>query len=98
MLCGPTDRAYDVLVAGTPADLSGERLSDAFLTRVRFVVQQPAGGQQHARCAETALQPVALGESFLDRIEPARPGHALDGADPVPVDHHGQYGARLDRR
>src|SRR5215469_2947959 len=62
MLRCPLDRPHDVLVAGAPADLAGQRLPDLPGGRIRVLVEQPAGGQHHARRAEPALEPVAPGE------------------------------------
>jgi hypothetical protein len=69
VLCRPADRADDVLVAGAPADLTGEHLADLGLGRVRVAVEQPARGHHHAGRAEAALQAVALDEPLLDRVE-----------------------------
>src|ERR1022692_4615481 len=68
MLRGPPDGPDDVLVAGAAADLPGQRLPDLGRRRVRVAVEQPAGGQHHARRAEPALQPLALGEAALHQI------------------------------
>src|SRR5215471_7199078 len=64
----PLDRPHDVLVARAPAHLAGQGLTDLRRRRVRVVIEQPAGGQHHARRAEPALQPVAAGETLLDRV------------------------------
>jgi hypothetical protein len=69
MFRGPTDGTDDILVPGTPADLTGDRLADLRFIRIGVVVEQPAGGHHHARRAETALQAVTLDEPLLDRVE-----------------------------
>src|SRR5262245_65842908 len=74
----PLDRPHDVLVARAPADLAGQRLPDLPRGGVRVVVEQPAGGQHHARRAEPALEPVAPGEALLDRVEAPVTFHALE--------------------
>src|SRR5437764_8481606 len=94
----PADRADDVLVAGAPADLTGQHLADLGLGRVRVAVEQPARGHHHAGRAEAALQAVTLDEPVLDRVELAVSGEVLDGTYRTAVGHRGQYRARLDRR
>ena len=95
---GPLDRAHDVLVPGAPAQLAGQGLADLRRGRIRMVIEQPPGRHHHARRAEPALQPVALREALLDRVQPAAAGQVLDGAHPVPVGHNRQHRARLHRR
>ena len=95
---GPPHGPDDVLVAGAPAQLAGDRLPDLVGRRVRVVVEQPAGGQHHARRAEPALQAVALGEALLHRVQLGPVGQTLHGAHPAAVGHRRQHRARLDRR
>src|SRR2546430_7753398 len=83
----PLDRPHDVLVARAPAYLAGQRLPDLRRCRVRVVIEQPAGGQHHARGAEPALEPVAVGETLLDRVEPAVPLPAIHPEHPPAVRH-----------
>src|SRR5215472_12548153 len=94
--CCPLDRADDVLIAGAAADLAGDRLPDVGLTGIRDAVEQPPGGQHHARRAEAALQTVAGGEPLLHWVEPGAAGESLDCRDPPAVGRHGQHRARLD--
>ena len=98
VLAGPLDGPHDVLVPGAPAQLAGQGLADLRRGRLRVVVEQPPGGHHHARRAEPALQPVALREALLDRVQVAAAGQVLDGAHPVPVGHGRQHRARLHRR
>ena len=93
----PADRADDVLVAGAAADRAGDRGADLLLGRVRVLVEQRARGHQHPRRAEAALQRVQLVEALLDRVELAVDLERLDGADLVPLAHHRERRARLDR-
>jgi hypothetical protein len=74
VLGGPQHRPDDVLVPGAPADLAGYRLADLVGGRIGVVIEQPAGGHQHAGRAEAALQPVAGGERLLHRVKRAAAG------------------------
>src|SRR5262249_39860268 len=93
----PAGRLHDVLVAGAAADPAGDRLPDLGLGRVRAAVQQGSGGQHHARGAEAALQPVALHEALLHRVELPVARQALDGGHRMAVGHHREDGAGLHR-
>src|SRR5215475_2607015 len=94
----PLDRPHDVLVARAPADLAGQSLTELLRHRVRVVVEQPAGGQHHARRTEAALEPVAAGETLLDGVEPAVPFQAFHREHPPAVGHGGEHRARLHRQ
>src|SRR5260221_6906881 len=97
MLGGAGDGPDDVLVSGAAADLAGYRGADLLVRRVGVVVEQPARGQHHARCAEAALEAVAAGESLLHRVELAAALQALDGAYPAAVGHGPEHRAALHR-
>src|SRR3954454_12480769 len=58
VLGGPAHGADDVLVPGAAADAARDGGTDLVLARIRVLVQQRAGGHQHARGAEAALQGV----------------------------------------
>ena len=75
----PPHRADDGGVAGAPADLARDGLADRLVARVGIAVEQRARGQQHPRRAEAALQPVALHEALLDRVEDTVHLEVLDG-------------------
>ena len=62
----------DVLVAGAAAEVAGDALPDFVLARLRVVSKQVGGAHNHAWRAETALQPVLLPESLLQRVERVR--------------------------
>src|SRR5215216_1229625 len=81
MLGGPADRLDDVRVARAAADLARDRLADLVVARVRIGVQQRAGGHDHARRAEAALEAVLLHEALLRGVELAVALHVLDRAD-----------------
>src|SRR6185436_13004139 len=65
--------------------------------RVLVALEERAGGHQHARRAEAALQRVLLGEGFLHRVQLAALLQALDGVDAAAVGLHGEHRARLHR-
>src|SRR3989440_2617338 len=87
----------DVLVAGAAAQVAGQRPADVLLGGVGVLLEQRLGRHHHARRAEPALQPVLLPEAFLQRVQLAGGGQALDGADLVPVGLDSQHRAGLDR-
>src|ERR1700680_984478 len=97
VLTGPPDGSHDVLVAGAPADLPGQRLTDLRGRWIRVVVQQPPGGEHHARRAEAALEPVTLRETLLDRVEHATALQALHREYPVPIRHGREHSAGFHR-
>src|SRR5215208_8143583 len=75
----PANRGDDVLVARAAADAAGDRGADLLLRRVRVLVEQTAGGHQHAGRAEPALERMLLVEAFLHRIQFAIRLERLDG-------------------
>src|ERR1700735_1333689 len=92
----PEDRFHDVLVAGTAAQVAGDRPPHVFLGRGGVAVEQVLGRHHHARRAEPALEAVLLPEPLLERVQLAGRGQALDGGDGTPADLHGQHRAGLD--
>jgi hypothetical protein len=89
----PADRRDDVLVAGAPADLPRDGLPDLRLARVRVPVKQPPRGQHHAGRAEAALQPVALLEAALDRVQLAAALQSFHRRYPAAGCHQREHGA-----
>src|SRR5215467_9357898 len=71
---GPQHRLHDVLVAGTAAEVAGQRPAHVLLGRIGIGVEERLGGQHHARGAEPALQPVLLLEALLQRVQLAGGG------------------------
>src|SRR5215472_18532543 len=65
LLGRPQHRLDDVLVAGAPAEVAGQRPADLLFGRIRVAVEQGLGREHHARRAEPALQPVLLLEALL---------------------------------
>src|SRR6185436_13860198 len=94
---GPPDRAHDVLVAGTPAQLPGNCLAYLGWSWIRTLVEQRPRRDHHPRSAETALQPVFVHEPLLDRVELPVAFEALDRAHGAAVGHGGQDSAALHR-
>src|SRR6185295_20064387 len=65
------DGAHDVLVAGAAAHVAFEALADLRLARAVVVLHEVDRAHHHARRAEAALQPVALVERDLHRVQRA---------------------------
>src|SRR4051794_26918469 len=93
---GP-DRADDPLVAGAPAQVSGERLADLRVARPVLVPQQVVGGEQDAGGAEPALQAVVVPEGLLDRVQPVPGRQSLDRGQVGAVGLDGEQQAGADR-
>src|SRR5712691_1990921 len=55
----------DIDVAGAAAQVPRDRLADLLLARVLVALEERAGGHQHPRRTESALQAVLLVEAFL---------------------------------
>src|SRR5689334_2359336 len=97
LLGRPLDRLDDVVVAGAPAEVAFQLVTDLLLARRRVALQHLAGGHDHARRAEAALQTVLLPEALLDGMQLTVLGQALDRGDLGAVGLHGEQGARLHR-
>src|SRR5918997_715644 len=69
VLLDELDGLDDVLVARAAAEVAFETLPDLLLRRVRLLLEQADGGHDHAGGAVTALQPVSLVESMLNRVQ-----------------------------
>src|SRR5713226_7196843 len=87
----------DIHVTGAAAQVARDCLADFLLARVLVALEERAGGHQHARGAETALQAVLLGEALLHRMKLAALLQALDRGDLRAVGLHGEHRARFDR-
>src|SRR6266542_5975769 len=79
LLGGPLDGLDDVVVAGAAAEVAFQPVADLGLRRPRRALEELGGRHDHARRAEAALQAVLFPEAFLDRMQLAVLGHALDG-------------------
>src|SRR5438477_8516593 len=66
---GGVDGAHNILVPGTPAQVANDRVPNVSLSRVRIVLQQLYGTDDHARRAVAALKPVISPERLLDRMQ-----------------------------
>src|SRR5258708_653199 len=93
----PQHRARDVLVAGEPADLPGDSLTDLGGGWLWVAVEQPPGRHHHAWGAEAALQAMTFGEALLDRIELGPRRETFYRPDAPASDHHRQQRAGLHR-
>src|SRR5438093_4305625 len=79
LLGSPLDGLDDVVVAGAAAEVAFQPVADLGLRRPRRALEELGGRHDHARRAEPALQAVLFPEAFLDRMQLAVLGHALDG-------------------
>ena len=73
-------RAHDLVVTGAPAEIAGEPEANFFLARIRILLQQRIGRDQHARGADATLQRRHFQELLLQRMQMIALGHAFDGA------------------
>jgi len=72
----------DVHIPGAAAEMTAERRDDFLASGLRRPFEQTAGGQQHARRAEPALQSVLLVKGLLQRhhrVAVRDPLQRLDG-------------------
>src|SRR5205085_167775 len=74
-----------------------QALANLGLAGMRMALQEIDGGQDHAWCAEAALESVLLPKGVLERVK--LPGHcqALDRLHASAVGLHSQNSAGLDR-
>src|SRR5690606_37388963 len=91
------DRLHDVLVASAAAEVALQPVANLLFGRIRVALEQVGRGHDHAGRAVAALQAVLLPEAFLDRVQLAVLGHALDRRDLSTISLDRQDGARLDR-
>src|SRR5262245_15763189 len=66
---GAPDRVHDVLVARAAAEVALEPVTDLRIGRVRVPLDQLTCGEDHARRAVAALEPVLFPEADLHRVE-----------------------------
>src|SRR5690348_8175708 len=82
---GPLHRFDDILIAGTPAEVSAQALANLQLRGRRILIEEFENGHQKPRRAETALKPGCLEKSLLDNVKriTGRPlrGESLHGDD-----------------
>src|ERR1700761_4544160 len=84
-------RVDDALITGAPAEVAGESLADLLIGGFRVVAQKRGDRRDETRCAEAALQPVALAQCGLHRRKLAvLTRDALDGGDLLAVDLHSE--------
>ena len=85
-----------MLIASAAAEIAFKPAAYFFARRIGIAVNDLGGRNDHSRCAVTALQSVALPESFLHRVKLAVFHESLDGRDLGAVCLNGQHGARLN--
>src|SRR5437867_11889237 len=78
----------DVDVTRTPAEVALEALADLVFGRVGVLLEKVGRGHDEAGRAVTALQPVLVPESLLDRLELTVLVHAFDCRNPAAVRLH----------
>src|SRR2546428_896231 len=90
---GESHSRDDVLIAGTAAQIPGERLADLALVGIGVLAQERDERHEDARSAEAALQPRRLAECGLERIQRIARAfrQALAGRDVVPVRLAGEH-------
>ena len=82
---GVLDRADNVLVTGTAAEIPIQPVADFALGWIVVSLQELACGHDHAWRAESALQPVLFPEAFLQGVEFAVMRQAFDRGHRSPV-------------
>src|SRR5579862_4672125 len=89
------DGGEDLRVAGTAAEVAGERLADRLVARAREALEQVGHGDDQTRRAEAALHGARLDERLLHGIEVLAAAEVLDGADgaAVGLDRRDEAGA-----
>jgi hypothetical protein len=94
----PFDRLEDLVVAGAPAEIAGERFGDLIPRRLRVLVEQVLCGQEESGRAVTALRSAQIGERVLERMEVSvAAGHPFDRGDLASVARRGDDEARENR-
>src|SRR5207244_3642103 len=85
----------DVLIAGAPAEISGDALADLALRRLRVIGQQVDGRHDHPGRAVAALETVLFPEALLHRVQLAVAREPFDGRDGAAVGLHREHRARF---
>lgn len=95
MVRGGLNGFDDVVVAGTPAEVSLETTSDLAFGWVGVSGEQANGRHDHSRGAVAALQAMLIPEGLLHRMEPAILGECFNGGYFMSIRLDGEEGARL---
>ena len=97
-LGGAADRRDDVLVPGAAAEVPRDGLAGLLGRGVGVVLEVRGDRRDEPRCAEAALEAVALGERLLHRAEVLGVvADPLDGGDLVRLGRDGEHQARPHR-
>src|SRR5713101_5950698 len=91
------DGLENILISRTAACIPGNRLANLLFIWIPRARQQLKRGQHHSRGTVTALQAVAVRESFLDGMKFPILLQTLDGDDFGAVSLHGEHRAGLHR-
>src|SRR5262245_28656730 len=89
------NRLDDVHIARAAAKIAGNRVADLRFGRVRVTAQEGDASHHHARRAVSALEPVLLPETLLNRMELPILFEPFDRHDLGAVCLDGKHGARL---
>jgi hypothetical protein len=86
------DRIDNLLIAGTTAEVTGNRLFDLFAGRPRMMIKKVLGSHEHSRGAKTALHSSMFDKGFLQGMEPVSiRRQTFDGNNVCPVTISSQY-------
>jgi len=91
------DRLNDVVIPGTPTQISAYGSADFSFIRIRVSIEQLDSRNHHARGAEPALQPVLLPKAFLDCVIFAVGCQTFNGGDLPTVRLDREHSARFQR-
>src|SRR5262245_12322334 len=94
MLRCPHDRRNNILITGTPAEVTAQALAYLCFGGRRIFIQQLIDGHQETRRAKAALETKLLQESLLNRMKWLavfrQSRQPLDGQDLSTVRLHGE--------
>src|SRR5699024_1434935 len=76
----------DLLVAGAPTQVPGQRLPDLFVRRLGVTADQVVRGHHEPRGAESALHRTTVDEGLLYRVQLVTVGKPLDGTHLTALD------------
>jgi len=94
---GVHHRSNDLVVTRTTTQIAGKPIAHFSFGGIRIVFEQGSGGNQEARCADTALQCRMFQELTLQWMQLVALGHALDGIDASAFNFRAEHQARADQ-
>src|SRR5680860_339840 len=78
---GDLNRLYNLRVPRAPAQVSSDRMMDLCSRRVRNILEEGFGREDHSRSAVAALDGTAVDERLLEGIESVVGSQPFDGDD-----------------